>query len=420
MSVWLPDLAPAEKPLHVAVVGSGPAGMMAAGVAASRGHRVTLFEPQAVLGRKLRITGKGRCNLTNHCDVSECVGQFRRNPKFLLSALNRFAPADTERFFESLGVPLKTERGGRVFPQSDSAHDVAEALRGWLIKSGVEMQRARVSELVTGEGQITGVICEGDSTRRFHYDRVILATGGVSYPKTGSTGDGYALAGRCGHTVVPPVPSLVPLVSPDGYCLEMQGLSLRNVQLTMEQGGKRVFSQFGEMLFTHFGVSGPLVLSASAFYQPKAGETTLSIDLKPALDEKTLDMRILRDFDKYRNRDITNALGDLLHKKIIPVIIALLGLPPETKVHSVTAAQRRALLQVIKAFPVHVTGTRPIEEAIVTSGGVSTREIDPATMASKRLSGLYFAGELIDVDAFTGGYNLQIAWSTGFCAGCGV
>lgn len=397
------------------MAGAGPAGMMAAGAAALGGARVRLLDGNGVGGKKLRLTGKGRCNLTNDCDVDGCLKNVPRNPRFLYSALHAFPPAGVMAFFEELGVPLKTERGRRVFPASDRAADVAGALVRWLRDLGVCVEKNRV----------TGIVFEGDSvcgaeTEKggLSCDRLIVATGGLSYPGTGSTGDGYRLAAMAGHTVYPPEPSLCPLVSPAPYCRALMGLSLRNVALAVVDGaGKQVFSDFGELLFTHFGVSGPTILSASAHMRDWAGGYRLSIDLKPALDEKTLDARLLRDLAKYTNRDFQNALGDLLHKKMIPVIIELSGIAPEKKAHSVTRAEREALGTLLKRFPVPVSGRAPIEEAVVTSGGVSVKEIHPATMESRLRRGLYFAGEVIDVDAYTGGFNLQIAWSTGRAAG---
>ncbi len=399
------------------VIGGGPAGMMAALTAAQRGRRVVLLEHEKFVGRKLRITGKGRCNLCNDCDVTRFLQNVPCNPKFLYGALTRFTPADTMAFFESLGVPLKTERGNRVFPVSDRAHDVANALERALRRAGVKLcEETEAKRILTVDGAVSGVETNAGVVS---CESVLVATGGLSYPLTGSTGDGLRFARALGHTVAEPRPSLVPLESDDPWCAEMQGFSLKNVALTVYDGADRpIFHEQGEMLFTHFGVSGPLVLSASAHMRDfDRGHYRLEIDLKPALDEKKLDARILRDFDKYKNRDFENALGDLAGRTMIPVLVRLSGIPGDTKVNSVTREQRQSLLRLFKAFPVSVRGPRPIAEAIVTSGGVSVSELDPRTMASRLVPGLYFAGEVIDCDAYTGGFNLQIAWSTGHLAG---
>ena len=399
---------------HVVVAGAGPAGLMAAGEAAGRGHRVTLLDPNGFAGKKLLITGKGRCNLTNDCDVETCLKNIPTNPRFLYSALSRFTPTDLMDFFTRLGVPLKTERGGRVFPVSDKARDIADALETWLAGLGVSVRRGRVTGLLTASGAICGVRTDkGD----IDCDRLIVATGGASYPGTGSTGDGYRLAKEAGHMVRPPIPSLVPLLSDDPWCSALQGLALRNVALRVfSEREKLVYTDFGELLFTHFGVSGPIVLSASA-HMRGCGACRLSIDLKPALNEERLDARLLRDFETFQNRDFQNALGDLLHKRMIPVIIDMSGISPDKKVHSITKTERARLLALLKNFPVHVTGLGALRDAVVTSGGVSVGELNPTSMASKIVDGLFFAGEVIDVDAYTGGFNLQIAWSTGYTAG---
>ena len=389
--------------------------MMAAGTAAEQGLSVLLAEPNPKLGKKLRITGKGRCNVTNDCTVREFMEHVPRNPKFLYSALTAFPPQAAMDFFEALGVRLKTERGRRVFPCSDSANEVADALSDWLNGLGVCRLKDRVLSIETAEGAVSGVVTEKETVR---CRAVVLCTGGVSYPGTGSTGDGYAMAEALGHTVIPPKASLVPLVSSDDFCAELAGFSPRNVTLTVLEDAKPIYSEMGEMLFAHFGVTGPLVLSASAHMRRfGSSKYTLMIDFKPALDEGKLDERVLRDFTKYRNRDFGNALSDLAPRSLIPVLVRQTGIPAETKIHSVTREQRRKLVMLLKAFPIHITGTRPVSEAIVTSGGVDVREIDPRSMQSKLVSGLYFAGELLDVDAYTGGYNLQIAWATGCCAG---
>ncbi|MFB0921406.1 MAG: NAD(P)/FAD-dependent oxidoreductase [Oscillospiraceae bacterium] len=399
----------------VAVIGGGAAGLMAAALLSERGFETLLIEPNKLTGKKLRITGKGRCNLTNDCDSKHFLENVPRNGNFLYSAINRFSTADAMAFFERLGVPLKTERGNRVFPVSDSAHDVANALERFGRERGVRLLHKRVTALKTRDGALTGIVAEDTEVS---CKAAVLCTGGASYPGTGSTGDGYILAQSVGHAIVPPLPSLVPLVSDDDYCAEMQGFSLRNVTLrVLDENGKPVYEELGEMLFTHFGVSGPLVLSASAHMRDfENHKYRLSIDLKPGLSEQQLDDRILRDFKKYANRDFANSLQDLAGHTMIPVLVRLSGIPEETKVNSVTKEQRRALVLLFKDFPVSVSGPRPVDEAIITSGGVSVKEINPKTMESKYVKGLYFAGEIIDVDAYTGGFNLQIAWSTAYAA----
>ena len=399
------------------IIGGGAAGLMAAITAAERGRSVTLVERNDFCGKKLRITGKGRCNVCNDCDVKTFLQNVPRNPKFLYGALSRFTPADTMAFFEESGVKLKTERGRRVFPVSDRAHDVANALERRMKRSGVELMTADVKAVLAENGAVRGVrTAEGV----FFSESVLIATGGLSYPLTGSTGDGFRFARLLGHTVIEPRPSLVPLESDDPDCGELQGLSLKNVRLTaLDSREKVIFTELGEMLFTHFGVSGPLVLSASAHMRGiSTGERyRLELDLKPGLDDKRLDARLLRDFSKYKNRGLGNALGDLLPRRMIPVLLRRSAVPPETKVHSVTREQRLRLVQAMKAFQIPVSGPRPITEAVITAGGIDVGEIDPRTMQSKLVRGLYFAGEVIDADAFTGGYNLQIAWSTGRLAG---
>ena len=390
---------------------------MAALTAAGAGARVILSEREERPGKKLRITGKGRCNVTNDCPPEEVLRNVVRNPRFLYSAVSAFPPAEVMAFFEGLGVPLKTERGRRVFPVSDRAEDVAEALLREVKRRGVELRRLRVREIAAEEGAVRAV--RGGDTE-IACASLVLATGGLSYPSTGSAGDGYRLAEALGHKVTPLTPSLVPLVSEDEDCTAMQGLSLRNVTLTLrEAGGKKVWSELGEMQFTHFGVSGPLVLSASA-HMAEGKEYFLELDLKPGLTEEALDARLLRTFGEKQNRNFSNALDELLPRLLIPVVIRRSGIPPETKVHTVTRAQRQKLNDLLKHFPVSVSGPRPIEEAIVTRGGVDVREVTPSTMMSKRLPGLFFAGEILDLDAYTGGYNLQIAWSTGRAAGLGA
>ena len=390
--------------------------MIAACEAAENGRSVILLEWQKFCGRKLRITGKGRCNVTNNCDVKPFMLNVPSNSKFLYSALNRFSTADTIAMFENLGVPMKTERGNRVFPVSDNAHDVAKALERRMHKAGVKILSARAEEILCEDGCVCGVKTDQGI---IECESAAICTGGMSYPLTGSTGDGYRMARELGHTVTELRPSLVPLESDDSYCAEMQGFSLKNVTLSVfDSKNKLVYSELGEMMFTHFGVTGPLVLSASAHMRDfKNDKYRLEIDLKPALDEKKLDARILRDFEKFQNREFANSLGELAGRTMIPVIIRLSGIDPETRVHSITREQRKELLRLFKAFPVSISGTRTISEAIVTAGGVSVKEVDPRTMQSKIVSGLYFAGEVLDLDAYTGGFNLQIAWSTGFVAG---
>lgn len=399
----------------IAVIGGGAAGLMAAGFAAERGARVLLFETNPKVGRKIYITGKGRCNVTNNCDVQQVLANVPVNPRFLYSALGQFSPADVMEFFEAHGVPLKTERGNRVFPVSDKAADIVDALFSYVKKQGVQLIFHSVQRILTENGAVSGVEANG---KVYSADRVIVATGGASYPATGSTGDGYRFARECGHTVVPPRPSLVPLVEAGDTCRQLMGLSLKNVTLSVFENNKKIYEDFGEMLFTHFGLSGPLVLSASAHMRHFGSKAYhVEIDLKPALDEKTLDKRLLGDFEKHKNSDFINALGDLLPRKLIPVIVQCAEIDPRVKVHSITKAQRQSLLRLLKHFPIVISGARPIAEAIVTTGGVSVKEVNPKTMESKKLSGLYFAGEVLDVDAYTGGFNLQIAWATGRLAG---
>ncbi len=399
---------------EIVVIGGGAAGMMAAISAAERGASVTLLEPNERLGKKLNITGKGRCNLTNNAGLEELLANVPRNGKFLYSAFSRFGARDAMAFFEDLGVPLKTERGNRVFPVSDRAFDVSAALERRLKKLRVRVVRDRAKSMEIKDGAVRGVAGE---QARYPADAVILATGGVSYPATGSTGEGHRMAAEAGHTVTPLQGSLVPLRD-FGVGRTLQGLSLRNVGLTVFENSKKIYTDFGELVFTHFGLSGPLILSASAHMRRFAERAYhLEIDLKPALDEPALDRRLLSDFEKYSNQDFCNALDDLLPKKLIPEIVRASEIDPRRKVHDITREQRRGLLEILKHFPVVIAGPCPVTDAIVTSGGVKVREIDPATMASKLVRGLYFAGELIDVDAYTGGFNLQIAWSTGRAAG---
>ena len=438
------------------VIGGGAAGMFAAIQAGYAGAKVLLLEPNDRLGKKLLITGKGRCNLTNNCPWQEVLKNVPRNARFLYSALSGFTPEDAITFFESHGCETKTERGNRVFPVSDKSASVLDALQTALSYAGVEIVRARAKELLTDptvwdapqpstaadgmqnakckmqneNGRVVGVRTDKGN---FYAPAVILATGGKSYPATGSTGDGYRLAKALGHSIVPPVGSLVPLVEDGGFCAQMQGLALKNVNVRLYEAPaddacrdkqclsassgkeKPVFEEFGELLFTHFGLSGPVILSASA-HMEQGKVYIIDIDLKPALDEEKLDARILRDFGESKNRSFENALSGLYPKTMIPVMVARSGIPGDTKVNSVTKEQRRRLLELTKHFTVKISGLRPVEEAIITSGGVSTREIDPKTMESKLVPGLYFAGEVMDVDAYTGGFNLQIAWATAYAA----
>lgn len=398
----------------VIIIGGGAAGCFAAVQCARYGKSVLLFEKNEKLGRKLRITGKGRCNVTNNSTAEEHMKNIPVNPRFLYSSFSNLDAQDTMDFFEQLGVPLKTERGNRVFPISDNANDIADALAYEMKNLGVEVIHKGVSKLITADGAVKGVRAGG---RDYNAESVLIACGGKSYPNTGSTGDGYTFAESAGHTVTELKPSLVPLVSPDKYCAELMGLSLRNVTLKLLDGEKVIYSELGEMLFTHFGVSGPLVLSASSHIRDmKPNRYTIRIDLKPALTPEQLDARIQRDFAENLNRDFSNGIRKLLPSKLIPVAVKLSGISPEQKINGITKEQRKAFGELIKNFPVRVSGFRPIDEAIITSGGVSVKEINPKTMESKLISGLYFAGEVIDVDAYTGGFNLQIAFSTAYTA----
>ena len=399
----------------VIVIGGGPAGMMASIAAAESGARVVLLEPNSRLGKKLNITGKGRCNLTNNCPPAELMQNIPRNSRFLYSAFSQMNSQDVMAFFEGLGVPVKTERGNRVFPVSDRSFDVSAALERRLKELGVVILRDRALGLLQKDSRLTGVRGERET---YTAPCAVVATGGLSYPLTGSTGDGYRLSEEAGHTVTPLRGSLVPLEEEGSVCAALQGLSLRNVRLTVLEEGRSIFTDFGELLFTHFGLSGPLVLSASAHMRDfEEKRYTAVIDLKPALDQQQLDRRILADFEKYRNSDFVNALNDLLPHKFINVFVEHSRIPPRCKVHSVTREQRQGMAVLLKAFPIPIRGPRPVEEAIITAGGVAVEEINPSTMESKKLPGLYFAGEVIDVDAYTGGFNLQIAWATGYVAG---
>lgn len=394
------------------VIGGGPAGMFAAITAAERGAKVLLIERNDRLGKKLLITGKGRCNVTNNCPSDEVLRNIPRNGRFLYSALDGFDTAAVMDFFESNGCPLKTERGNRVFPVSDRSQTVLDALKGAMDRAGVTVSHGRVKSVQTVDGAISGVVTDREV---IPCKWVILATGGLSYPTTGSSGDGYAMAKTLGHTVTACEGSLVPLETEGHDAQDMQGLSLRNVGVKLlNEKGKTLYKDFGELLFTHFGVSGPTVLSASAHMK---GQCMLSIDLKPALDDGKLDSRILRDLETYKNRTMENALTDLLPRSMIPVVLRRCEIDSAMQANSLTKQQRHALVQILKNFTLTVTGKRPVAEAIITSGGIKVSEIDPRTMGSKLVQGLYFAGEIIDCDAYTGGFNLQIAWSTAHAAG---
>ena len=400
----------------IVVIGGGAAGMMAALTAAEEGADVVLLEKNERLGKKVNITGKGRCNVTNDCGLEELMRNVPGNGRFLYSAFSKFDGRDAMAFFERLGVPLKTERGNRVFPVSDRAFDITAALEKALRRRGVRVVRDRALAIDTAGGRAVGVRCQQG---RHDASGVIVATGGLSYPATGSTGDGYRLAAALGHTIVPPRGSLVPLVSPDPCCAAMQGLALKNVTLTVENGkGKQLFRELGALLFTHFGLSGPLILAASAHMRRWDTETyRLFMDLKPGLEEQKLEARILRDITESPNRDFEKILNGLLPYSMIGVICRRLDISGALKAHSLTREQRRALVALLKHFEIEITGSRSVEEAIVTAGGIQVSQVQPATMESKLVRGLYFAGEILDVDAYTGGFNLQIAWATGRQAG---
>ncbi len=408
-----------DKALQVVVVGGGAAGLVCAGFAAKNGCRVTVLERNDRPARKVMITGKGRCNLTNATEPDEMIKNVPGNGRFLFSAFHNFTYRDTMELVESMGVPLKIERGNRVFPVSDKAVDVVDALVRFAKKSGAVIQNARVASLLIEDGVCKGVV--DTKGREVRADRVVVCTGGVSYPTTGSTGDGYELARQAGHTVVEPRGSLVPLECVEPLCEAAQGLSLKNCGLTVVDTARKnkvVYTDFGEMLFTHFGVSGPMILSASAHLRDVTEDRyRLQIDLKPALSEKQLDDRLLRDFSEMQNTDLQNALPKLLPHSLVEPFLAQIGLDGATKCHSVTREQRERLRDALKALPLTVTKPRPVAEAVVTAGGVSVKEVDPKTMASKLCEGLFFAGEVLDVDAYTGGFNLQIAFSTGAAAG---
>ena len=401
----------------VIVVGGGAAGMMAAVTAAKSGAEVILFEKNDRLGKKLRITGKGRCNVTNDCDKNEFLSNVASNSKFLFASLSRFSTSDTKDFFEECGVPLKTERGKRVFPVSDKAQDIVSAMENACIEAGVRIIKKKVDSLIIEEGKVLGVTANCEA---YGANAVIVCTGGASYPRTGSTGDGYRFAKAAGHKIVDIKPSLVPLVSKGRLCAHLQGLSLKNIAFKVKnsENGKVVFEDFGEMMFTHFGLTGPVVLSASAHLSDiESGKYIACIDMKPALDFKTLDARILSDFNECINKDFINSLDALLPQKMIDAVVGLSGIDPRKKVNSITKEEREKLVSVIKNIEIPLIGFRSIDEAIITKGGVSVSEVSPKTMESKLVSGLYFAGEVLDLDAYTGGFNLQIAFSTATLAG---
>lgn len=407
---------------EILIIGGGAAGMMAAVFAAKNGNNVELFEKNEKLGKKLFITGKGRCNITNAADLEDFFPAVTSNPKFLYSAFYSFTNEQVISFFEELGVRTKVERGGRVFPVSDHSSDVIQALKSEMERLGVKINlNAEVKELIT-EKKSAGEIVKGirlASGKQITGDTVIVATGGISYPSTGSTGDGYRFARKCGHKVSELSPSLVPMEVKEWYAGELMGLSLRNIEIRITDGKKKLYQEFGEMLFTHYGVTGPVILSASSIVGKKLKdkELTLHIDLKPALTEEQLDKRVLREFEANHNRQFKNAVDSLFPAKLRPVIVDLSGIPEDKKVHEITKEERLRFVHLVKDFTMTLTGLRGYNEAIITKGGVSVKEIDPGTMESKLVKGLYFAGEVLDLDAVTGGYNLQIAWSTGYLAG---
>lgn len=402
----------------VIVIGGGAAGMMAAIIAARNGKEVTVFEQNEKLGKKLFITGKGRCNFTNACDIEDLFGNVISNPKFLYSAFYTFSNDMVMDFFRELGMPYKVERGNRAFPVSDHSSDVIKALEKEMRRLGVTIcLNTKVKSLIIEKNICKGVELAGRK-EKLYADSVIVTTGGVSYPRTGACRDGYTFAKQAGHTIVTPNPSLVPIELEDDCCKDLMGISLKNVSATIYADNKKVYSDFGEMLFTHFGVSGPIIIKASAYIQKYLQKNlSLTIDLKPALDEKQLDERILKDFQLFQNKQLKNALDKLLLRALIPVVIEKSGLDGDKKIHELTKDERRILGHTIKHLPFSIIGLRGWDEAIVTKGGVSVKEIDPGTMESKLTGGLYFAGEVLDLDALTGGFNLQIAWSTGYLAG---
>lgn len=403
---------------NVVIIGGGPAGLMACYCAMKSNNNVYLIDKNERLGRKILITGKGRCNITNDCGPEEFLKHIPTNPKFLYSAIYGFSTQDTKKFFEQNGVEIKTERGNRVFPVSDRAKDVADAMTKPILNGKVNIINDEVIEIITKENSVVSVKLK--SSREINANSIIIATGGMSYPLTGSNGSGYKLAKKLGHNIKQVKPSLIPIISKDKHCLDLQGLSLKNVAVSLlEKGNKKVlFNEIGEMLFTHYGMSGPLILSSSAHIKKfQKDQFVISIDLKPGLSYQELDKRVIRDFNKFSNRDLINGLTDLLPQKMIPVIVNRSNISPVIKTHQITKQQRENIVKTMKEFTVSVDGFRPIEEAIITSGGIDTKEINPKTMESKLIDGLFFAGEVIDVDGYTGGFNLQIAFSTGFLAG---
>lgn len=401
--------------MQVIIIGGGPAGMLAAATAAQSGHRVILLEKNEKLGKKLYITGKGRCNLTNAGGREAFFENVVRNPRFLYSAWSNYSAEDIRTLMHSLGVPTKVERGGRVFPESDKSSDILRALEQHLIQCGVDIRlHSQVLSIRTEDGRVTGVALPGSVLPA---DAAILCTGGVSYPSTGSTGDGYKFAAALGHTVLSPAPSLVPLTTVENWPGTLSGMTLKNVTLRAYIKQKRVYEELGELLFAHFGVTGPLVLSASAMLPEDTTDVRLEIDLKPGLTAEQLDRRLLRDLDAAKQKNLRNAFFGLLPQRLLPVVLEQSGIDPELSASEFTRAQRQRLTATLKALPLTINGTRPLTEAIITRGGISTREVRPATLESRLVHGLYFAGEVLDVDAMTGGYNLQIAWSTGALAG---
>ncbi|NLN66033.1 MAG: NAD(P)/FAD-dependent oxidoreductase [Clostridiaceae bacterium] len=405
----------------VGVIGAGAAGLMAAGRAAERGHRVLVFEKNDIAGKKVRITGKGRCNITNTCDIDTFISNVPGNGRFLYSSLYTFSNAQTMDFFEGRGVPIKIERGGRVFPASDKAKDAADALRDYVIQNkGKILYHSLVKEILIKDDSVTGVKLKDGTVESL--DAVIVATGGVSYSGTGSTGEGHEMARKLGHTVTDLKPSLVPLNTKEEWVRELQGLSLKNVAIYLsDKRGKRIYDDFGEMMFTHFGVTGPVILSASRHIMKYDYKNVyLSIDLKPALDENKLDSRLQRDFVKYSRKQFKNSLNELFPNLLIPVMVKLSRIPPDKPVHQISREERLAFVKLMKNLTCEISGSRPIDEAIVTAGGVSVKEIEPSTMESRIIKGLYFAGEVLDVDAYTGGFNLTVAFSTGYTAGNSV
>lgn len=406
---------------EVIVIGGGPAGMFAALFAARNGHKVTLIEKNEKLGKKLYITGKGRCNITNAGDMEDLFDHVVSNPKFLYSAFYSFDNQMVISFFEEHGLSTKVERGNRVFPVSDHSSDVIAALQRALLSQKVEiLLYTKVERLLVEEECIKGVVLS--NKKELYADAVIVATGGLSYPTTGSTGDGYRFAEESGHRIKNTTPSLVPFEVKENWCRDLQGLSLKNIRIAIKKEKKTVYDDFGEMLFTHFGVSGPVILSASAAIRPEEIEKGLSlfIDLKPALDEDTLDKRVLKDFEEAKNKQFKNAVSHLFPTKLIPVMIELSGIDPDKKVNEISKEERKAFVHLIKNLELTITGTRGFKEAIITKGGVSVKDVNPSTMESKLIRGLHFCGEVLDLDAYTGGYNLQIAWSTGYLAGISI